>query len=584
MTTAEEYWGQVMEVVNEAKKGQPPGDPTNMLAALREHVVGDHVLYADKPGTQKFVDRAIKLFSDFREQQGVSLSAVPSPYDIRTFLVHLSMKLGSRRPDGKVRAEYALAVAKKIVEYNLVIHEAVFAFPEDEYARLYRTTQRLVQKGKLYAKTDEKIGKSKMHAIKDYNTLSPEVGLLAMHHIVCTNIYNSALHGTWSWDLVVYESMVLVLYHATGLRPGDMAVSAGYPKDTCLHWGDINLVLNGAPLLKNLQCRIVFKHVKGQKGKKNTALTREFTPLLNHPAICPIQCLLNHAIRNGLVNGTSLNDVLQKVDSDSRVVWTHKDWPVLCSIDTSSKRCLKLNEPVGASQPTDILQKLGVAANVSGNLTMRGVRNAAIVEFSMSKEKTFDGAIVSKKVSAVRLMHSKSSLDRGITARQTGSMALDMLQPRLETATYSRVSPIQFSTECYATYFAQHQQQCNNEAKSTTVDNNGKKSIETAQRQRSYKAKFRSLEEYRTSNSAPFPAARLENGCYLECPLSKNNTPSSTNCGDASELNRLLYDLCRKKIGEWTRKTIQQLNSIVPMTPTSIPTSSPQRMCITNTN
>lgn len=183
---------------------------------------------------------------------------------------------------------------------------------------------------------------------------------------------------------------------------------------------------------------------------------------------------------------------------------------------------------------------------------MRGVRNAAIIDFAMSGEKTFDGGIVSKQIPVARLMHQARTMKQGLTARQAGRMAIDMLRPRVQTATYCRDSLIQFSTTSFASCLSKTVQK----RKRDGEDNHRVKTRRLA------------LEEYKESTKAPFPVARLENGSYIEYPLVKGNNKHLTSMviENCEKLDNLLYKLRKIPVGQWTQQAIQQLDSIYPMT------------------
>lgn len=404
-------------------------------AQRTENTFDDDRSYSDEdyfyglpPGTHKNTKLAVDRFMSYlvNGYGHTDTSIAPDKESILGYLGHLSeIRVPDRKGSHRISSGHALSMAWMVAKYCVARYEEQgFQFGKAEFGLLREKVKRLEGENKL-----------------DPNNWTPinGVGVIAVHHIVSCYTFQSMLHGCWNWDLVVYERVVMVLYLATGARSGDIALSHGYTEQYYLRWSDVELKLTGEPHLKGVSCKITLRLCRGAKDVKNFDVEKYFTPLIEHPEICVILSLLDHAIRNGLVKGTSLEEVLQNAAShpNNVVEWTKPHWPIICSKDKSSQRGLILNEPARASQPLDILRRIGRAANVKGELTITGLRNEASKTFGSLKKMYHDGNVTDWAAGQDGLQYDHESFNSDDTALYTESMRGDAFKPRVETAKYN---------------------------------------------------------------------------------------------------------------------------------------------------
>ena len=177
-------------------------------------------------------------------------------------------------------------------------------------------------------------------------------------------------HGTISWDVTIAKCLSVVLVSSLGARLGDVALSGGYKGTTYyLQYRHIELFFDeGAePIFANLEARITLEFTKGHKGKPGQDTSRHLRPLAgaHNSHMCPIALLLVHCLRHSLVDGTTLEEVLNgAVQRDDRtIVWRFPERPVLTAFATSPPRC-DLAEAAITGQLAQTLKEMGAVAGM----------------------------------------------------------------------------------------------------------------------------------------------------------------------------------------------------------------------------
>jgi hypothetical protein len=142
-----------------------------------------------------------------------------------------------------------------------------------------------------------------------------------------------------------------------------------------MQYKHIEMVLEGNELkFENLKARIVVEFGKGNKDLLNTE-NEIFLHPLSDPRqrhMCPLTWLLVHALRHGLVRGSTIQEVLQHaIDAaDSNVIWLYPDRPVLAAFNSKSTRELDLSKPAGTAQVLQSIKQMGIVSNILPRTTL----------------------------------------------------------------------------------------------------------------------------------------------------------------------------------------------------------------------
>ncbi|KAA8914017.1 hypothetical protein TRICI_003058 [Trichomonascus ciferrii] len=193
--------------------------------------------------------------------------------------------------------------------------------------------------------------------------------------------------------------------------------------------------------------------------------------------------------------------------------------------DKSSQRGLILNEPARASQPLDILRRIGRAANVKGELTITGLRNEASKTFGSLKKMYHDGNVTDWAAGQDGLQYDHESFNSDDTALYTESMRGDAFKPRVETA------------------------------KKSEGPTDGQKGSSKIRRER-YKERSEAFQQF-TSSAAPAPFPSVTEDQQLRKHLEESTSQQS--------IDKLFEKLRGMQVSEWTQDTMREFDSIVPM-------------------
>ncbi|CAF9942527.1 MAG: hypothetical protein ALECFALPRED_009791 [Alectoria fallacina] len=144
------------------------------------------------------------------------------------------------------------------------------------------------------------------------------------------------IKGSWrkrTWDIVVAKCLSVVPVASLGCRSGNVARSNGDVGFEYMQWRHIDLFYEGEPTYLNLRATVTLKFQKGFKDTRNQEFLRYSRPLedLSSQYFCPIAWIMVHALHDGSVSGSTLNEVLDDATTTQglRVKQKSPDLPVL---------------------------------------------------------------------------------------------------------------------------------------------------------------------------------------------------------------------------------------------------------------
>lgn len=148
--------------------------------------------------------------------------------------------------------------------------------------------------------------------------------------------------------------------------------------------------------------------------------------------MCPIKWLLIHALRNGCVDGSSIESVLQKAfrRKDKTVMWARPQWPILPGFNASAS-FLDFTKAAGLTQVWTTVRFGGLLAGLLALVAPHDLRrgcfqdmaNLSVVPAGMSMDRV-----------AETLGHSHKSFEAGLTKKYSGTVSdPTLLQKRLRS-------------------------------------------------------------------------------------------------------------------------------------------------------
>ncbi|KAK9245323.1 hypothetical protein V1506DRAFT_521936 [Lipomyces tetrasporus] len=239
-------------------------------------------------------------------------------------------------------------------------------------------------------------------------------------------------HGTVNWDITLARLMSVVLVTSLGCRAGDAARSQFYEGTEFMQYRHVELQLEGEPKLENLRARFTIEFSKGSKDKKNDDFDLYLRPLddSRYPHMCIVSLLLIHALRHGLVVGSSILDVLEHAanTADGRVIWTFPDRPVLCAITSTGVRRCDLDRPARTSQLLDSVKQMGLVSNILTRVYVHATRLGAAQDVAHLPQA--EGLGFATNEVRQSLGHHNSAFQRGITEAYAGSPTREFYNDR----------------------------------------------------------------------------------------------------------------------------------------------------------
>ncbi|RDL39906.1 uncharacterized protein BP5553_04246 [Venustampulla echinocandica] len=255
--------------------------------------------------------------------------------------------------------------------------------------------------------------------------------------------------GARNWDLVIAKLLSIVLITAVGMRVGDVTRSLGYDGIQYVKYKDITLEVIEEAKLANIKARITLSYMKGMKDTLNMDGVFYFRPMeenANEDHMCVISLLLVHALRHGLVLGSTLSEVLENAvaSPDSCVVWTSPDRPVLTAILANKMRCVDLKKPAHPGQVLMTLKHMGLISNILSPVRLHCLRygNAQDVAH-LPRDHT--AGFVDDTVRQT-LSHAPVTMIHGVTEMYTGPHTRETYNDRA-AAQYTNHWGAKFSDE-----------------------------------------------------------------------------------------------------------------------------------------
>ncbi|PSK56788.1 hypothetical protein B9Z65_6412 [Elsinoe australis] len=291
-------------------------------------------------------------------------------------------------------------------------------------------------------------------------------------------VENKRLHfisrGTDNFDIVVYKCLYVVLVAALGCRGGDVARSNGYKGREYLQYHHIELYLeSGAkPEYKNLCGIVTLEYVKGSKDKVNASQVRYLKPLDDSEFIHvdPIALLLVHCLRNGLVHGTTVQEVLNNAAArpDRHVQWKHPGRPVLTAWARKPKR-YDLDTVTGPHQITNTIKLMGMLCGLLGRAYGHALRLGAARDFAHLPTRNTHA--ITDEVRNY-LGHSHAAAAAGTTERYVGNLYREVWNERAEGGGVQHHREPRFAVDGSA-QFETVEQPVTREEIQTELDENG---------------------------------------------------------------------------------------------------------------
>lgn len=146
--------------------------------------------------------------------------------------------------------------------------------------------------------------------------------------------------------------------------------------------------------------------------------------------MCRVHLLLTHALRNGLVFGTTLQEVLDHtVGSPNRkLVWKFPKLPVLTAIARKPHRC-NLEEATRPHQPLNAIKEMGLISNVVSRVYMHATRLGAARDIAHLPKSNEGGGITTHDVRQA-LGHTMEAFRGGTTERYVGDPSIEFYNQR----------------------------------------------------------------------------------------------------------------------------------------------------------
>lgn len=254
------------------------------------------------------------------------------------------------------------------------------------------------------------------------------VGFAVLSRLVRAYLQRAIDVGTPNWDVVVAKVLAIVLVASLGARAGDVARARGYVGLEYMRYAHIRLWLNGPePEFANLEGEVTIQYSKGHKKDLNSDNIRRIAPL-NHRTnthVCPVAWLLIHCLRQGLVHGTTLEELLQHTASrpDRVIEWRFPDRPVLSAFTSGPYRC-DLDAPAGVELLHQTMREMGLVAGMRNRVYTHALRLGFARAVAHLPASVTDGTANATSGAARSLGHTSSSFQRGVTDAYVGSTSL----------------------------------------------------------------------------------------------------------------------------------------------------------------
>ncbi|KAL9638252.1 MAG: hypothetical protein Q9204_001567 [Flavoplaca sp. TL-2023a] len=393
------------------------------------------------PGTQdhqhlwrnrQFLSSRFDAFREHTLQQDPKSAATPDDIIrfMSTILPHLKPK-NTGKP--AVNENYLTQAATIIISYAKYLNRD-FRWAEYDHIRLSSWLDQKVKDGLLIR------GRWSQKVYAGFVVVSRLCEAWLQHHLA---------HGAYSWDIIVAKLLSITLTSACIARSGDLGKSRGWTDTEALRWSDVSLLVepDSVPDLPyNITVQVILRYTKGNKDVRGSDRVVEFSrlePTDQH--CCPVTWILVHCLRHGLVQATSIQDLLAitAARSDHRVQFTHKDWPVLCSFHQGRPNYCDVEQPCPTQQICVTTQEMGLTAGFLAPIVAHSLRHGGARDTAHLAEST--SGFVNNTVRQA-LGHSHQAFSRGTTQGYAGDPDRHFLNDRQERS-YSSKYDAPFAAE-----------------------------------------------------------------------------------------------------------------------------------------
>ena len=218
-------------------------------------------------------------------------------------------------------------------------------------------------------------------------------------------------------------------------RSGDVALSNGYVASFSMQYTHVELKLDGDKArFENLRSRITMQFTKGKKEDPNKNLVR-YLRLLDpkYVHMCPIALLMIHALRHGLVDGTTIQEVLGNAAKEPRrmIIWMFPKYPIVASIRPLPSYRLDLAKPAGILQQTESINQMALVSNFLGRVSVHAIRRRAAQDVSQLPSSNENAGFTSNEVRQF-LGHTDTNLRSGVTEAYVGAPSKEFYNDRAQ--------------------------------------------------------------------------------------------------------------------------------------------------------
>ncbi|KAK7707157.1 hypothetical protein SLS64_007367 [Diaporthe eres] len=382
---------------------------------------------APAPGTRAIQSLWVRRFEGFREH--VLHQSTNVPFTGQDLVRFFDTIIGKLKPCDSNKPAPSLLVVQNA--YKVLLQYGTFRWSRkdgfdittNDSARFKAFTLKAVQDKRLTQGTWRK------RTWVGFITISRMVRVFLEHHLE---------HGAWNFDVVILKCLTVVLIGALGCRSGDVGRSQGYEGAEHLHYQHIEMFLEleagEQPQFKHLRAVITLDYTKGHKDKDNESVVKYLRPLDDVQSIhvCPIALLLVHALRNGLVHGTTLQEVLSHTAArpDLHVEWTHPTRPVLTAIGRKPSRC-DLDVVTTPRRVLDTIKQMGLLSGMLSRVYAHSLRLGALRDYA-HLPKTASNTTASTDDLRKFAGHTHTAMTKGVTEKYVGDLARDYYNDRAE--------------------------------------------------------------------------------------------------------------------------------------------------------
>jgi len=213
-----------------------------------------------------------------------------------------------------------------------------------------------------------------------------------------------------------------------------------------MQYRHIQLWIEGdTPSFANLRAQVTLAYNKGHKQAHNAHSTRSIRPLneAHNTHMCPIAWLLTHALRHSLVEGSTLQQVLDAafMRSDRTVVWLYPRRPVLAAFRAGNYAILELDKPAGTGQLLQTVKRMCLTGGMLDRGYTHALRLGAARDAAHLPSSVFDGVGMVNGNVRQSLGHTSKAYMSGLTEAYVGDPSVQMCNLRATHAKLNKREP-----------------------------------------------------------------------------------------------------------------------------------------------